>query len=319
MSVAVLLVSHGTVENLDDLGAFVTNVRRGHAPPQELLSELRRRYEAVGGSPLNTINGEVARKLAARLGIRVAVANRLWDPYPRDVLAAFAREGVTRAALVPLAPYSAPIYAADAKPAADAAGIALACAANWGQNRKLRDAFAARIASALALGGPREALMPTSVVMTAHSLPRAVIDAGDPYEREVRAAADAIAAAVSARFGDPPHFIIAFQSQGFAGTGRDGRPLPWLGPDLGTALDEAKARGSLRVVFAPVGFLADHVEILYDLDLEARKMAADRGLMYARAQSLNADDDFVEALAEVTTAALASPVGAVAPFLLESP
>ncbi len=319
MSAAVLLVSHGTVENLDDLGAFVTHVRRGRAPPQELVSELRRRYDAVGGSPLNTINAEVARKLAARMDMRVAFANRFWKPYPREVLAALAGEGVTRVALVPLAPYSAPIYAADAKPAAAAEGIELVCAANWGQNGKLRQAFAARVAIALVQSGPSAARLPTSVVMTAHSLPRSVIDAGDPYEREVRAAAAAIAAAVDARFGHAPHIMVAFQSQGFAGAGADGRPLPWLGPDLAAALDEARARGSRRVVFAPVGFLADHVEVLYDLDIEARQMAAERGLAYVRARSLNADDDFVEALADVAALTLATPVGAVMPSVHESP
>jgi ferrochelatase len=312
VSVAVLLVSHGTVENLDDLGAFVTNVRRGHAPPPDLVAELRRRYEAAGGSPLNAINAAIARKLAARLSIRVASANRLWKPYVRDVVAGLAAEGATRIALVPLAQHSAAVYAADAKPAAEAAGVALACATNWGREAALCDAFASRIGQALAGPDARSnenvarATIPTTVVLTAHSLPRAVIDAGDPYEREVRGAADAIAAAVSVRASVPPHFVVAFQSQGFASAGPGGRPIPWLGPDLAAAIEEAHARGSKRVVFAPVGFLADHVEILYDLDVEARAMAAARGLSYARSASLNADDDFIEVLARVATPLLGS-------------
>ena len=131
--------------------------------------------------------------------------------------------------------------------------------------------------------------------MTAHSLPKAVVDAGDPYEREVRASAEAVAAAVRARVDAAVPPVVAFQSQGMAGAA----PVEWLGPDLRAALDTVKAQGSSRVVFAPIGFLADHVEVLYDLDIEARAMAAERGLAYARMPSLNADDDFIEVLAGV--------------------
>jgi ferrochelatase len=307
VSVAAVLVSHGTVDDLDDLEAFVTNVRRGHPPPADLVAELRRRYDAVGGSPLNAINAAVARKLGARLSVRVASANRLWKPYVRDVVAALAAEGATRVALVPLAQHSAAVYAADAKPAAEAAGVALACATNWGRDASLCDAFASRIGKALAGSGATSnaiavaASVPTTVIMTAHSLPRSVIDAGDPYEREVRGAADAIAERVRARAANAPHFVVAFQSQGLASSGPGGRPIPWLGPDLAAALDEAVSVGSERVVFAPVGFLADHIEILYDLDVEARAMAAGRGLSYVRTSSLNADDDFIEVLARVAS------------------
>jgi ferrochelatase len=134
--------------------------------------------------------------------------------------------------------------------------------------------------------------------MTAHSLPRSVIDAGDPYERELRGAAAAVADRVRERLGREVPWQLAFQSQGM-GAGPGGRPIEWLGPDLKAALDEAVAAGARRVVFAPIGFLADHVEILYDLDIEARAMVEARGLAYARAASLNADEDLVEVLAAV--------------------
>jgi ferrochelatase len=294
MTEAVVLAAHGTVDDLNDLGPFVTNVRRGHLPPPELLRELRRRYEAIGGgSPVNAINAELARKLQSRLRVRVAWANRLWRPYVRDVLACLARDGVRRVALVPLAQHSAHIYEADARPAALDARIDLACAANWGQHTALRDAFASRVVQALAT---LPAVAGTTVIMTAHSLPRAAIDAGDPYEREVHGAADAIAQTVRERAASRANFVVAFQSQGLAGAAGSMR---WLGPDLKTTLDLVKARGDRHAVFAPVGFLADNVEVLYDLDIEARAMAGERELSYVRAASLNADDDLVEALAEV--------------------
>ncbi len=130
--------------------------------------------------------------------------------------------------------------------------------------------------------------------MTAHNLPKAVVDAGDPYERDVRASAAAIAAAVREAAAQDVPSLVAFQSQGMAGPS-----VEWLGPDLRTTLDAARQQGAARVLFAPIGFLADHVEVLYDLDVEARALAAERGLAYARAPSLNADDDFIEVLVRV--------------------
>jgi ferrochelatase len=189
---------------------------------------------------------------------------------------------------VPLAQHSAHVYEEDARRAAEGTGVTLACAPGWGQSAKLLDAFAHRIRAIL--GDPAR----TTVVLSAHSLPRAVIDRGDPYEREVRAAA----AAVVERLGAGVHAAVAFQSQGF-GAGE------WLGPDLRATLEAAAARGDRRVVLAPIGFLADHVEILYDLDVEAAAMARERGLAYARSASLNDDDDLVDVLADVARPLLA--------------
>jgi ferrochelatase len=284
MKPAVLLVSHGTVDDLDDLAAFVTQVRRGRPPGADLVAELQRRYQAIGGqSPLNAMNGRVAAKLTARLDVRVKWANRLWKPYVRDVLAGLAGDGVRRVAVVPLAQHSAHVYAEDAQSSAASMGLTLACAPSWGQTPELHAAFARRIRSVL--GDPAHA----TVLLTAHSLPRIVIERGDPYEREVRAAG----AAISERLGPDVHTVVAFQSQGF------GVPGEWVGPDLPTVLDQAVARGDHRVVFAPIGFLADHVEILYDLDIEAAGMARERGLSWARSPSLNDDDDFIDVLAGV--------------------
>lgn len=289
MKRAVLLVSHGTVDDLDDLPAFVTNVRRGHPAPPELVAELRRRYEAIGGSsPLNRINAELAQRLAASLGVTVAWASRLWKPTVAEVLERLGRDGATHVAVLPLAQHSAHVYAEDAQRAAKASGLSLElrCAPNWGQRPDLCAAFARRVVQALEnLDRAR-----TTVVMTAHSLPRSAVQRGDPYEREVRASAEAIASLL----GPGLRWTLAFQSQGLSDV-----PGGWLGPDLPTTIAGLAARGDAAVVFAPVGFLADHVEILYDLDIEAAAMARDKGLRYARARSLNADEDIVRVLADV--------------------
>ncbi len=299
---AVVAVSHGTVDDLADLPGFVTNVRRGRPAPAELVAELRRRYEAIGGSPLNRINAQVAAKLAARLGVPVVPANRLWHPFVREVFADLAGRGTRRVVLLPLAQHSTHVYAEDAKRAAEATGLALACVPAWGGQGDLTAAFATRIVASL--GAPHDAAR-TTVVMTAHSLPRSIVDAGDPYERDVRASAAAIGAAVRERVGSV-RTEVAFQSQGMAGPA----PVEWLGPDLRAALDDARQHGAQRVLLAPIGFLADHVEVLYDLDVEARAMAAERGMAFARAPSLNADDDFVSVLANVCRPLL-GPAGAV--------
>jgi ferrochelatase len=296
---AVVVVSHGTVDNPDDLAAFVANVRRGRPAPPELIAELRRRYDAIGGSPLNRINAQLAAKLARRLGVRVASANRLWRPFVRDVFAELAGQGVRRIVLAPLAQHSTHVYAEDATRAAEATGVELASVPAWGRRADLTAAFARRIAAEL-LASPEASR--TTLVMTAHSLPSSVIAAGDPYERDVRASADAIGAAVRARAARDIPTLVAFQSQGMAGPAQ----TEWLGPDLCAALDGARQRGAARVVFAPIGFLADHVEVLYDLDVEARAMATERGLEYARAPSLNADDDFVDVLVAVCRPLLGS-------------
>jgi ferrochelatase len=283
MKQAVLLVSHGTVESLDDLAAFLENVRHGRKAPPELVAELRKRYETIGGSPLDAINVRLARKLEGVLGVPVRRASRLWKPYVKDVVAEF--PDAKRFAVIPLAQHSAHVYGEAAKrDVGDRAEVV--CAENWGQRGDLLDAFARR---AKAHAGKDAAL-----VLTAHSLPMRVIAAGDAYERESRAAAEG----VIHRAGDAFAVTrVAFQSQGFG----DGE---WLGPGIPETLDALKGNVK-RVVFAPIGFLADHVEVLYDLDVEAKALAEERGLEYARTPSLDDSDDFVAILADIAKGLLA--------------
>jgi ferrochelatase len=298
---AVLLIAHGSVDELEDLPAFLQNIRRGHAAPPELLAEVRRRYEAIGGrSPLNAINRRVAERLEARLGMPVRTANRLFQPYPKEVLAELvaAAPGLARIIIVPLAQHSAGVYGDAAREAAREAALDLeiVAAPNWGRTRELTDAYARAITKTLEEVPPGE--QPT-LLFTAHSLPKSVIDAGDPYETEFRVSAEAVAARI--RELSPGGFVdhaIAFQSQG-ASPGPGGRPMAWLGPDLRSSLVGLAGRGVRSVVLAPIGFLADHVEIFYDLDIEARGWAEELGITLRRVASLNAGDGLVDALAAV--------------------
>jgi ferrochelatase len=283
---AVLLVSHGTVDDLRDLPAFLTNIRRGRPAPPELVAEMRRRYEAIGGrSPLNATNAALAAKLAKRLRVPVAASGRLWRPYAGDVLADLVRGGAEHVAVVPLAQYSTHVYEAAVREVAPT-GLSLSCANNWGDDPGLVRALAARA---------RPLLAPDAMLLlTAHSLPLAIVAAGDPYDRDVRKGAELVARELG-----HDRWRVEYQSQGMGGGA-------WLGDGLRAALERCATEGVRRVVAAPFGFLADHVETLYDLDVEAAGWARELEMDFVRAPSLGADDDLVEVLADVTKPLLAA-------------
>jgi protoporphyrin/coproporphyrin ferrochelatase len=296
MRKAILLVAHGTVEKLDDMPEFLQNIRHGRPAPPELVEEITRRYLAIGGrSPLLDITHDVARKLEAEVGTPVRVAMRLFRPYVKDVLVALAKEGFTDVFVLPLAQHSAHVYGEHAKKTAAEAGLSLnvTAAPNWGREPLLTKAFAEKIVEALDLVPP-DARAHTALVLSAHSLPLSVIEAGDPYEKEFRASAEEVAGAVRALRPDGfAEHVVCFQSEG-ATPG-----MKWLGPSLQPTIEALAARGTRHVVLAPIGFLADHVEILYDLDIEAKAWAKESNVVTYRSASLNAGPAFVQALAAI--------------------
>lgn len=301
MKTAVVLVAHGTVESLDDLPEFLANIRRGHPPPAALVAEVRRRYEAIGGkSPLLDITRKAASLLEGRLGLLVRVAMRLFRPYPGAVLGELAKDGIERVIVLPLAQHSAHVYGEAVKDAAKEAGLSLKIDSvpNWGRERGLTEAFAESIVKELDRipAGERDR---AAVVLSAHSLPLAIIEAGDPYEKEFRGSAEDVAALVREMrpHGFAEH-VVCFQSQGMT------PGMKWLGPDLKTTLEGLASRGRKHVVLAPIGFLADHVEILYDLDIEAKAWGEELGIVTYRSASLNAGDGLLSALEAVARRAL---------------
>jgi len=248
------------------------------------VQETRRRYALIGGSPLLRITEEQAAGLERRLGQPVLVGMRLADPGIEAALARAEELEITRLTVLPLAPFSVHVYMAAAEAArsrrlADGATPPeLVPVSPWGSYPLLVRAHAAAI---------RPSLKPDArLILTAHSLPLVALRGGDPYERLVRESAEAI----GRELGVP--FELAFQSQGADGG-------EWLGPSLRAALEATRAAGVARVVLAPFGFLSEHVETLYDLDIEARGWCNELGLELTRVPALGASSALIDALVAV--------------------
>ncbi len=289
---AVLLVVHGSVDREEDVPAFVTNIRHGRVAPQAVTDEVLRRWRMIGGSPLTAITEAQARALEARLGLRVAIGARMWHPYVQDTALSLARQRVTRVLSLPLAPYSVEMYNEVARKACAAAGIeGVVDCPPWAHEPALIDAFVETITPKLAAIADTSR---THVVLSAHSLPLRVVRAGDRYEHEVRSTATAVAA----KLGElGTRCQVAFQSQGMDGG-------EWLGPDLPATFRSLADAGAREVVVAPIGFLADHTETLFDLDVEAKAQAEALGLAFHRAPALNESTLLLDAMERVARRAL---------------
>jgi ferrochelatase len=289
----ILLVAHGTVSNLDDLPAFVARIRHGRPPPPGLVEELRHRYEAIGGSPLLRVTEEQGRALELKTGLPVLLGMRLWEPSVEAALREAARREIARLVVLPLAPFSVDVYGAAARRSLESVRAELGASTPelvvcepWGSEPAFVEAQRSALAERLAQSAPNSA-----VVLTAHSLPRAAIRAGDRYQAEVEASARAVAQ----RLGQSCE--LCYQSQGADGG-------EWLGPDLRQTFERLRGHGATQVTLSPFGFLADHVETLYDLDIEARRWATELGLSFERVPALNSAPGLIEALASVAQRAL---------------
>ncbi len=273
------MVAHGTVENLADLPQFLLKIRRGRPAPPELIHEMEERYRAVGGSPHLEETKLQAAELQNALGIEARAAMRLWNPTVAEVTADLSEDD--RVILVPLAPYSVTVYerAARAELEERPAPPQLRAVSPWGQLDELIEAQTRLVREALA-DSERST---TQVILTAHSLPQAVIDAGDQYAQEFERAARRVAEGLDCEA------TIAYQSQGASGGA-------WLGPTLLEAMTSAKQQGKKRVVVAPMGFLSEHIETLYDLDIEAKGQARDLGVDFVRVPTLRTDAGLIRAL-----------------------
>jgi len=302
MTDAVLLMAYGSPDRLDQVEAYYTDIRRGNPPPPHLLEELVGRYRAIGGgSPLSRIVEEQRRALATELERRgeqhaVYVGMRHIAPRIGTVVEQMAGDGVTRFLALALAPQRSS-NAAGYRRAVEGglAGLGAAAPApefveSWHDEPRFIEALATVTAEALErLDDPSA----PQVMFTAHSLPARVVTEGDTYPDELARTA----ALVAERLG-LASYEFAFQSAGRTDE-------PWLGPDLLAEIRRLAVQGVHQLVISPVGFVAEHLEVLYDIDIEARGVAESLGMRIERARSLNDDPTFIAGLADIVTRVLA--------------
>lgn len=286
--VAVLLMAYGGPASLDDVEPYLLDVRGGRPMSPEFVAEVRARYAKIGGrSPLREHTEAQAASLQRVLGTGfvVYVGMRHWHPYIRDAVERIVAGGHRRVVGIVLAPhYSALSVGAYEKKLLEAVDGRLtpALVRSWGDHPRFLDAVAGRVTQALQrFPAPGD----VQVIFTAHSLPERILATGDPYADELRASAEAVA-----RRTGLTQWHFAFQSAGAT-------QEPWLGPEAGAVLSDLARGGYRDVLIVPIGFVCDHVEVLYDVDIAYRALAARLGVRLERTDSLNDDPLLVDALA----------------------
>jgi ferrochelatase len=269
---------------------YLTLVRGGRPPSDELVAEMRHNYQAIGGrSPLTAITEAQAEALRARLGpeLPVAVGMRNWSPFIKDAVASLAAAGVTRVIGVPMAPQFSTLSVQKYIAAATSAvsdDVRFEAVESYHAHPHLLEAFAERVRDAQPKSGEL-------VVFTAHSLPQRAIDAGDRYPDEVAATARGVAERAGVT-----QYAQAYQSAGRT-------PEPWLGPDLAHVIDEQSATVR-KFLVVPIGFVCDHTEILFDIDIQATRTAREFATSLRRTESLNTSARFIDVLEDLVRSRL---------------
>ena len=298
---SVLLLAHGSPDASGDVPKFLMRVTGGRALPSGVVEEVERRYTMIGRSPLTEITLQQGRLLAAKLRLPVYVGMRNWHPYISDVLRQMVKNAVRYAVVICLAPQnsrtSVGLYRAALRSCADPQ-LRFDFVESWHDQPHLIQAFAEK----LRMGRDRaqaEMGKDVPVIFTAHSVPERTILEGDPYDDQARETAQLVAAAAQL---EPAAWRLAFQSQGMSGGA-------WLGPTVESTLMDLKRSGYSGVFIQPIGFLCDHIEVLYDIDIVFQKFAEREGMRLWRAESLNDSPLLISALADIAKSRLGAPAG----------
>ena len=306
---AVLLLAHGTPETVEQIPEYLRNVVSGRPMPQHVVEEIQHRYSLIGRSPLTELTLQQARLAEAELArigqeVRVYVGMRNWRPYIPDVVRQMRADGVEEAAVICLAPQnsrtSVGLYRRAAL--AEAGAMRIDFTDGWADHPLLAEAFAERMRDAQTrIKAETGAYAP--VLFTAHSVPTRTVqppapdenqprhwsgEGADSYENDARKTAELVAA----RVPEIPAWHFAFQSQGASGGS-------WIGPTVEETLDTLASQSVKNLILQPIGFLCDHVEILYDVDIAFKEYAAGKGIYLDRPESLNASATLACALADL--------------------
>jgi protoporphyrin/coproporphyrin ferrochelatase len=292
--IGVLVMAYGTPGSREEVEPYYTKIRHGRPPTEEQLADLIRRYDAIGGiSPLAERTAAQVAGIASALNalaparFDVRFGSKYTSPSIEDAVASFLAEGITTIVGITLTPHSASMgsgeYLARAEAALDGKGTLLRID-QWYDTEGFAELMARRVLDAMEKL-PDDQRSDALVLFTAHSLPQRILDAGDPYPDQLDDSAQRIAAAAVLS-----RFEVAWQSAGRT-------PEPWIGPDILEVVAGLPARDINAVVICPVGFVSDHLEVLYDVDIDAQQVAHDAGVALQRTASLNDDPAFMAVLA----------------------
>ena len=293
MSPAVVLMAYGSPERLADVPAYYADIRGGRPIAPEHLGDLVERYRRLGveeHNPLNAITEETRASLELELGVPVFTGMKHWTPRIADAAEAALSSGADVVVGLVLAPHYSRLSIAGYRAQLEEAlggRATLRFVESWHDFEPFVEVLAGRVRGTTA-----------HVVFTAHSLPARILDEGDPYADQLQATSRAVAE--SAGVGD---WSFSYQSESPTGE-------PWLGPDILDHLEQLRASGVCDVLVCPVGFVSDHLEIRWDIDVEAQERAAELGMSLRRIAMPNADPEFVRALAALVHGVLATSVAA---------
>ncbi|MBC2249846.1 ferrochelatase [Listeria sp. FSL L7-0123] len=298
--VGLLVMAYGTPYKDEDIERYYTDIRHGHKPSEEMIADLRGRYHAIGGlSPLAKITEAQAYGLEKALNetqdeveFKAYIGLKHIEPFIEDAVEAMHKDGIEEAISIVLAPhyssFSVEAYNKRAKDAAEKLGnIKIKAINDWYKQPKFIQMWAGRI-NEIAKQIPADELMDTVLIVSAHSLPEKIKQHNDPYPDQLQETADLIFGKVAV-----PHYALGWQSEGKTGE-------PWLGPDVQDLTRELYGQEKYKhFIYTPVGFVAEHLEVLYDNDYECKVVTDEVGAAYHRPPMPNADPEFLEVLRTV--------------------
>jgi protoporphyrin/coproporphyrin ferrochelatase len=289
---AVLLLAHGSPDSVEEVPDFLLRVTGGRPLPQPVVDEVKHRYGLIGRSPLTELTLKQAELLARELGMPVYVGMRNWKPFIADAVRALVSDGIEHAVAICLAPQnsrtSVGLYCSDLA-SNQGPTFAVDFVESWHDHPLLIRAFAERLRAGLDRARREAGTQEIPIIFTAHSVPERTIAEGDPYESQAKETASLVAREAALASED---WTFAFQSQGMSGG-------VWLGPRVEDTILGLKEKGHHDVFVQPIGFLCDHVEVLYDIDIGFKQFAETQGMRLWRAESLNDSSLLVAALADV--------------------
>ena len=292
-STAVLLLAHGSPDTSDEVPEFLRNVA-GRELPQNVVEEVKHRYSLIGRSPLTAITMRQAEATTRKLRLPVYVGMRNWKPFIVDTVQIMANDGIAHAVVICLAPQNSRTSVGLYKRALGEAPFSIDFVENWHDHPLLIRAFAEKLAAGWK-AACEESNARVPIIFTAHSVPTRTIEEGDPYEQQARETAELVAMEVPSLSVDD--WTFAFQSQGMSGGA-------WLGPTVEDTILDLNAKGHRGVFIQPIGFVCDHVEVLYDIDIAFKQFAEKQGMRLWRAESLNDSPTLCSAIADVARSRL---------------